>query len=115
MAPNPGLLDGGLEAALAWRESMNCLQPSERRFPMSHHESRFSPPTQHPTAASPATTYQRIDGPVSESEVAKLAYAKFQARGSAHGFDKQDWEAASRELGAKGHGHGHSVGLTSFK
>lgn len=82
---------------------------------MSHHESHLSPQTQRPIAASSGTSYQRIDAAVSESEVAKLAFAKFEARGCAHGFDKEDWEAASRELLAKGRGHGHPVGLTSFR
>jgi hypothetical protein len=30
--------------------------------------------------------------------IAKLAYAKFLARGRVDGFDKDDWEAATREL-----------------
>lgn len=82
---------------------------------MSQRESHLSPQTQRPITASSATTYQSIDAAVSESEVAKLAFAKFEARGCAHGFDKQDWEAASRELLAKGRGHGHSAGLTLLR
>lgn len=82
---------------------------------MSHHVSTLSPQTQRPIAASSATTYQSIDAAVSESEVAKLAFAKFEARGCAHGFDKEDWEAASRELVAKGRGHGHPASVTPFR
>jgi len=33
-----------------------------------------------------------------ESQVATRAYQRFEARGSVHGFDKEDWEAASLEL-----------------
>jgi hypothetical protein len=82
---------------------------------MSHHESHLSPQTQRPITALPVTTYERIDAAVSESEVAKLAFAKFEARGGAHGFDKEDWEAARRELVAKGHGRGHPASLTPLR
>ena len=34
----------------------------------------------------------------SDAHVAKRAYAKYVARGCVHGFDKEDWTAASREL-----------------
>jgi hypothetical protein len=74
---------------------------------MSHHESHFSPQTQKTTAASPSTSYQRGDVTVPDADVAKLAFAKFEARGRAHGFDKEDWANASRELGAKGHAGHH--------
>jgi|WetSurMetagenome_2_1015567.scaffolds.fasta_scaffold1580362_1 hypothetical protein len=82
---------------------------------MSHHESHFSPQTQKPTAPSPSTTFQQGDVTVPDSDVAKLAFAKFEARGGAHGFDKEDWENASRELAAKGHRRGHPAGLTPLR
>jgi hypothetical protein len=82
---------------------------------MSQHESHFSPQTQRPTTASSPTSYQPVDVVVSESEIAKLAFAKFEARGCAHGLDKEDWEAASRELGAKAHGRGHPAGVTPLR
>jgi hypothetical protein len=79
---------------------------------MSHHESHFAPQTQKPTAPSASTTYQRGDVTVPDSDVAKLAFAKFEARGRAHGLDKEDWANASRELGAKGHAGNHSASLS---
>jgi hypothetical protein len=35
---------------------------------------------------------------VSDDDVAERAYEKFLARGSVHGFDRQDWTAAQQEL-----------------
>ena len=37
---------------------------------------------------------------VSDEAVARLAYAKHAARGYAHGFDREDWAQAKRELSA---------------
>ncbi len=33
-----------------------------------------------------------------EVDIAKLAYERFEARGSVHGFDQEDWVSAEREL-----------------
>lgn len=33
-----------------------------------------------------------------EVDIAKLAYERFEARGSVHGFDREDWIAAEHEL-----------------
>jgi Protein of unknown function (DUF2934) len=38
---------------------------------------------------------------VSDVDVAERAYEKFLARGSVHGFDRQDWTGAQRELVAE--------------
>lgn len=37
-----------------------------------------------------------------EDDVAKRAYERFVARGSVHGFDKEDWISAERELQGRG-------------
>jgi hypothetical protein len=37
---------------------------------------------------------------ISHDEIARLAYARFLARGSVHGFDGEDWFAAEAELRA---------------
>jgi hypothetical protein len=37
----------------------------------------------------------------SDSDIAKRAYEKYEARGRVHGFDLEDWTAASRELTAE--------------
>jgi hypothetical protein len=34
----------------------------------------------------------------SKDDIAKRAYEKFEARGRTHGFDREDWTAASHEL-----------------
>jgi Protein of unknown function (DUF2934) len=39
-----------------------------------------------------------------EEEIAKRAYEKFVDRGAIHGFDRQDWDEASRELIAETNG-----------
>jgi hypothetical protein len=38
---------------------------------------------------------------VPDAAISKRAYEKFVARGCAHGFDQEDWAAASRELMAE--------------
>jgi hypothetical protein len=35
---------------------------------------------------------------VSPKDIAKRAFAMFEARGSTHGFDVQDWNSASKAL-----------------
>jgi hypothetical protein len=34
----------------------------------------------------------------SKDDIAKRAYEKYEARGRTHGFDREDWTAASHEL-----------------
>lgn len=65
---------------------------------MSHHGSHFSSQMQ-PQGYSPAPAARHIDvKTASDADIAKLAYAKYEARGRAHGLDKQDWAAARHEL-----------------
>jgi hypothetical protein len=73
---------------------------------MSHHTNHFSPQTRHPTVLSTAPGEQRIDvRSASDADIAKRAFEKYEARGRAHGFDREDWTAASRELIAETFGH----------
>ena len=65
---------------------------------MSHHGSHFSSQMQPPHGFSPAPAARHIDVRTSDADIAKLAYAKYEARGRAHGLDKQDWAAARHEL-----------------
>lgn len=44
-----------------------------------------------------------------DADIAMRAYAKYEARGGTHGFDREDWAAASHELIAETFGH---VGLS---
>lgn len=49
-----------------------------------------------------AVVGSRIATPSLPAEaIARRAYAKFEARGRAHGFDLEDWLEAERELLAK--------------
>ena len=79
---------------------------------MSHHTSH--PSTQARPAASPSSpssplspsTIKRSEvKSASEADIAERAYGKYEARGFAHGFDREDWAAASRELVAETFGH----------
>ncbi len=71
-----------------------------------HHTHHLSPQVRHPEGASTAPTLQRIDvRSASDADIAKRAYGKFLARGCAHGFDQEDWTAASHELIAETFGH----------
>jgi len=42
---------------------------------------------------------------VCDADIAKRAYQKYEARGRAHGFDREDWAAASHELIGETFGH----------
>lgn len=70
---------------------------------MSNHTLSRSPDIQPSSAPAPART-------VSESEIAKRAYEKYEARGRVDGFALEDWLAASRELAGAPFGR---VGLPS--
>ena len=66
----------------------------------------------HPNGPSVAPAAQRIDvRSASDADIAKRAYEKYEARGRTHGFDLEDWTAASRELTAETFGH-LSLGLS---
>jgi hypothetical protein len=41
---------------------------------------------------------------VSDEAISHRAYHRFLARGCTHGFDKEDWEEANRELVAEAFG-----------
>ena len=73
---------------------------------MSHHASRPSTKVRHPDGLSTAPAAQLIDvRSASDAEIAKRAFEKYEARGRAHGFDREDWTAASRELMGDTFGH----------
>jgi len=42
---------------------------------------------------------------LSQDDIAKRAYEKFEERGRKHGFDREDWTAASHELISEAFGH----------
>ena len=66
---------------------------------MSHHTVPQSPKA-HPTSgAAPTHTGQRPPArSASQTEIAKRAYQKYEARGRAEGFALDDWFAAAHEL-----------------
>ena len=54
-----------------------------------------------PSAAPSASASGAERGPISQEAIARRAYEKYAARGYAHGFDQEDWAAASAELAAE--------------
>jgi hypothetical protein len=54
-------------------------------------------PTPPPTAAMPPAAAELA---LDRTHVARLAFAKFAARGYVHGYHVEDWFAAERELRA---------------
>jgi len=73
---------------------------------MSQQAPHLSSHVRHPHGASMSPAAHRIDvKSASHSDIAKRAYEKYEARGCAHGFDREDWAAASRELVAETFGH----------
>lgn len=78
---------------------------------MSHHTFSHSPQIQPTTAPVPHSTDQHAAArTVSDAEIAKRAYEKYEARGRVDGFDWDDWIAASHELAGDTLSH---VGLPS--
>jgi hypothetical protein len=65
---------------------------------MAHRTSHFSPQVWYPKPSSISIVRPTGALTPSDADIAKRAYEKYEARGRAHGFDREDWAAASREL-----------------
>ena len=74
---------------------------------MSQHTSHSSPRVQHATSSSQVSGVAQPGNARSacDADIAKRAYEKYEARGCTHGFDREDWAAASHELIAETFGH----------
>ena len=73
---------------------------------MSNHTPHLSAHVRHPHDLSSAPSVHSIEvRSASDIDIAKRAYEKYEARGRVHGYDLQDWTAASRELTAETFGH----------
>lgn len=58
----------------------------------------FKRPNRKKEAAAPVWKTKDFPGSLSQEEIARRAYEKFEARGGRHGNDLQDWLDAEREL-----------------
>jgi len=74
---------------------------------MSQHTSHSYSHVQHAAGSSQAPRPAQLGSERSacDADIAKRAYEKYEARGRAHGFDREDWTAASHELIAETFGH----------
>jgi hypothetical protein len=74
---------------------------------MSQHTSHSSHHVQHPANSSqgPEPGARGNARAACDADIAKRAYEKYEARGRTHGFDREDWAAASHELIAETFGH----------
>lgn len=73
---------------------------------MSHNTPHLSAHVRHPHAPLSVSSVRPIDiRSAPDADIAKRAYEKFEARGRAHGYDIEDWTAASRELISETFGH----------
>jgi hypothetical protein len=74
---------------------------------MTQHASHSSPHVHHPANSSqgPGPAQRASARAACDADIAKRAYEKYEARGRAHGFDREDWTAASHELIAETFGH----------
>jgi hypothetical protein len=101
-------LMGGMNAAVTEQGRQPTAAITYRKGPvMSQHTSHSSHHIQH-AANSPQfpSDPQRGNAKAAcDSDIAKRAYEKYEARGCAHGFDREDWAAASHELIAETFGH----------
>ena len=74
---------------------------------MTQHASHSSPHVHHPASSSqgPGPAQRASARAACDADIAKRAYEKYEARGRTHGFDREDWTAASHELIAETFGH----------
>ena len=74
---------------------------------MTQHASHSSPHVHHPANSSqgPGPAQRASARAACDADIAKRAYERYEARGYTHGFDREDWEAASHELIAETFGH----------
>ena len=74
---------------------------------MSQHTSHSSHHVQHTDSSShvPKETQCSDAKSACDAHIAERAYEKYEARGRTHGFDREDWTAASHELIAETFGH----------
>jgi hypothetical protein len=74
---------------------------------MSPHTSHSSNHVKHAASSSqvPNKSHRGNARAACDADIAKRAYEKFEARGCAHGLDREDWAAASHELIAETFGH----------
>jgi len=74
---------------------------------MSLHTSHSSNHVQHTASSSqvPTKPHRSNARAACDADIAKRAYEKYEARGCTHGFDREDWAAASHELIAETFGH----------
>jgi hypothetical protein len=73
---------------------------SQHTSHLSHHVQHTASPSQVPKDPQRSNARSACD-----ADIAKRAYEKYEARGRAHGFDREDWTAASHELIAETFGH----------
>lgn len=74
---------------------------------MSPHTSHSSNHVKHAASSSqvPTKSHRGSAKAACDADIAKRAYEKYEARGCTHGFDREDWAAASHELIAETFGH----------
>jgi hypothetical protein len=69
---------------------------------MSNHTPHLVPHVRYSGRGSLALSAAGMEvTPVSDIDIAKRAYEKYEARGFVQGFDVQDWTNARRELSAE--------------
>jgi hypothetical protein len=102
---------GGMNAAVTGQEDRQPPQFTYRKGPVMSqhlsHSSHSSHPVQHETSSPqiPKSPQRSNERATCDADIAKRAYEKYEARGCAHGFDREDWAAASHELIAETFGH----------
>ena len=74
---------------------------------MTQHPSHSSHRAQHAVTSTHVlkAPQSSADRSACNADIAKRAYEKYEARGCTHGFDREDWAAASHEFIAETFGH----------
>jgi hypothetical protein len=101
-------LMGGTKAAVDERTRRPTAAITQRKGTiMSQHSSHSSHQVQRAVSSAQVPTgAQRGNARAAcDADIAKRAYEKYEARGCTHGFDREDWAAASHELIAETFGH----------
>ena len=98
---------GTNSAVIGQRTQPTAVFTYWRGTTMSLHTSHSSNHVQHTASSSqvPTKSHRGSAKAACDADIAKRAYEKYEARGCTHGFDREDWAAASHELIAETFGH----------
>ena len=97
-----------IDAAIRGQVRQLAAEITHRKGNIMSQQTAYSSPHVHRATSSSQVSGDVRRGNVRaacDAAIAKRAYEKYEARGRTHGFDREDWTAASHELIAETFGH----------